>query len=385
MRRIFRHICETVFLGALALGAVSCEEEPVVPDPELIMVKNTVSSKKGSQFLTVVTPGAWTLSSDADWVQIIPDKGRGSSHSIALCYDANKEESGRKADIVLQAEGKEIVLTLTQSAFTPDETPEFNGEPNTRKGWMELPETLEDDGLNFFWHTMNISGYTGRNYSFYWDYADLVSHWVAYPLNTALRGSGSRSDAWSLDPLLPASKQPNVTSTYRGGWARGHQLPSADRLHAAANAATFYGTNITPQNYNFNGEIWARLEESVRNWSYKCDTLYVVTGCVVNERSSRTTDIDGKSVAIPVAYYKAVLSYSKSLEANGGYRGCAVYLDHNHPAGETVRRNHPSVMSIRDLENKLGINLFVNLPGAVGESAAAAVETEDPNTVSWWW
>ena len=42
-------------------------------------------------------------------------------------------------------------------------------------------------------------------------------------------------------------------------------------------------------------------------------------------------------------------------------------------------------MSIRDLENKLGINLFVNLPGAVGESAAAAVETEDPNTVSWWW
>lgn len=287
MRRIFRHICETVFLGALALGAVSCEEEPVVPDPELIMVKNTVSSKKGSQFLTVVTPGAWTLSSDADWVQIIPDKGRGSSHSIALCYDANKEESGRKATIVLQAEGKEIVLTLTQSAFTPDETPEFNGEPNTRKGWMELPETLEDDGLNFFWHTMNISGYTGRNYSFYWDYADLVSHWVAYPLNTALRGSGSRSDAWSLDPLLPASKQPNVTSTYRGGWARGHQLPSADRLHAAANAATFYGTNITPQNYNFNGEIWARLEESVRNWSYKCDTLYVVTGCVVNERSSR--------------------------------------------------------------------------------------------------
>ena len=385
MRRIFRHICETVFLGALALGAVSCEEEPVVPDPELIMVKNTVSSKKGSQFLTVVTPGAWTLSSDADWVQIIPDKGRGSSHSIALCYDANKEESGRKANIVLQAEGKEIVLTLTQSAFTPDETPEFNGEPRTRKGWMELPETLEDDGLNFFWHTMNISGYSGRNYSFYWDYADLVSHWVAYPLNTALRGSGSRSDAWSLDPLVPDSKQPNVTSTYRGGWARGHQLPSADRLHAAANAATFYGTNITPQNYNFNGEIWARLEESVRNWSYKCDTLYVVTGCVVNERSSRTTDIDGKSVAIPVAYYKAVLSYSKSLEANGGYRGCAVYLDHNHPAGETVRRNHPSVMSIRDLENKLGINLFVNLPGAVGESAAAAVETEDPNTVSWWW
>ena len=385
MRRIFRHICGAAFLGVLALGAVSCEEEPVVPDPELIMVKNTVSSRKGSQFLSVVTPGAWTLSSDADWVQIIPDKGRGSSHSIALCYDANKEDTGRKANIVLQAEGKEIVLTLHQNPPSHDDVPEFNGESNTHKGWMELPETLEDDGLNFFWHTMSISGYSGRNYSFYWDYSNLVSHWVAYPLNTALRGSGSRSDAWGLDPLLPASKQPNVTSAYRGGWARGHQLPSADRLNYTANVSTFYGTNMTPQDYNFNGGIWARLEESVRNWSFKSDTLYVVTGCVVNETSPRAKDIDGKSVAVPVAYYKAVLSYSKSLDANGGYRGCAVYLDHNHPYGETVKRNHSSVMSIRELENKLGINLFVNLPGAVGESAANAVETENPNTVSWWW
>ena len=123
----------------------------------------------------------------------------------------------------------------------------------------------------------------------------------------------------------------------------------------------------------------------MRNWSFKSDTLYVVTGCVVNETSTKTRDIDGKSVTVPVAYYKAVLSYSKSLDSNGGYRGCAVYLDHNHPYGETVKRNHSSVMSIRELENKLGINLFVNLPGAVGESAANAVETENPNTVSWWW
>ena len=385
MRRIFRHICGAVFLGVLALGAVSCEEEPIVPDPELIMAKNTVSSRKGSQFLTVVTPGAWTLSTDADWVQITPAKGRGSSHSIALCYDANKEESSRKANIVLQAEGKEVVLTLLQNAPSHDPVPEFNGESNTRKGWMELPETLEDDGLNFFWHNMTISGYTGRNYSFYWDYSNLVAHWVAYPLNAGLRGSGSRSDAWGYDPLVPASKQPNVTSTFRGGWARGHQIPSADRLNYSANVATFYGTNMTPQDYNFNGGIWARLEESVRNWAFKSDTLYVVTGCVVNEKSSWTKDIDGKSVAVPVAYYKAVLSYSKSLASNGGYRGCAVYLPHTTPAAETVTKNHSSVMSIRDLENKVGFNLFVNLPAAIGESAAAAVETENPNSVSWWW
>jgi len=385
MRRIFQHIFGAALLGVLALGAVSCEEEPFVPEPEMILLKPSVSSRKGSQFLEVYTPGRWELSTEADWIQIIPEKGKGDCRSIALCYDANKEKGARKADILMVSEGKTLKVTLRQNAPSDDPEPDINGGSSTRKGWMELPETREDDGLNFFWHTMTVGPYTGRNYSFYWDYTKLVAHWVAYPLNSGLRGSGSRSDAWGLDPLLPANKQPIVTSTFRGGWARGHQLPSADRLNASANVQTFYGTNMTPQNYNFNGEIWARLEDKVRSWSGRCDTLYVVTGCVVDGKVSYTTDIDGKAIAIPNAYYKAVLSYSASSAENGGYRGCAVYLEHTTSPSETVGKNHPSVMSIRQLENKLGIDLFVNLPKAVGEAKAAAVETENPNSVNWWW
>ena len=70
---------------------------------------------------------------------------------------------------------------------------------------------------------------------------------------------------------------------------------------------------------------------------------------------------------------------------NGGYRGCAVYLEHTHNPNETVARNHSSVMSIKDLEAKTGVNFFVNLPAAIGAEAAAAVEAENPNSVSWWW
>jgi endonuclease G len=386
MRRIFRHIFGAVFLGVLALGAVSCEEEPLPPTIELVLGEPSVSSRKGSQFLWVYAPGKWELSTDADWITITPSKGRGDNRAVAMMYAANTEEGPRSADIVLTTAEDEIrVVTLRQNAPSDDPEPEINGGSSTRKGWMELPETRVDDGLNVFWHNMTVGSYTGRNYSFYWDYSKLVSHWVAYPLNSGLRASGSRSDAWGLDPLLPAGKQPNVTSTYRGGWARGHQIPSADRLSYNANVQTFYGTNMTPQDYNFNGEIWARLEDKVRSWSTKCDTLYVVTGCVVDEAGSWTTDIDGKRIAIPVAYYKAVLSYSKTESANGGYRACGVYLPHSTPSTQTVGKNHSSVMSIRDLEKKLGYNLFVNLPGAIGAESAAAVETEDPNSVSWWW
>ena len=386
MRTRIHIVLGAVLLGILSLGLVSCQEEPIVMEPEFLLLKDAVSSRKGSQFLEVWNvPGKWTITSDADWIQIIPDHGRGDSRAIALCYDANTGEGPRQADIQLLAEGKTFVVTLHQNAPSDDPEPEINGGSATRKGWMELPETRVDDGMNVFWHNMTVGNFTGRNYSFYWDYTRLVAHWVAYPLNSGLRASGSRSEAWGLDPLLPKSRQPNVTSTFRGGWARGHQIPSADRLSYNANVQTFYGTNMTPQDYNFNGEIWARLEDKVRSWSGKCDTLYVVTGCVVNEKSSYTTDIDGKAVAIPVAYYKAVLSYSKTTSENGGYRGCAVYLEHSTPPSQTVARNHASVMSIRDLEQKLGYNLFVNLPAAVGDETAAAVETENPNSVNWWW
>lgn len=380
-------ILGTVLLAALSLGTVSCKkDQPVTPDPILTLGKDQVLSGKGSQFVTVKAAGAWTLSADASWVRFTPSSGTGNSSDIILQYDANAGTAARTADITLSCGGKTTVASLRQNAPSEDPQPETDSGTSTKRRWMELPETKDNDGLYFYTHDMTVGSKNIRNYSFYWDEKALVARWVAYPLNTALRGSGNRSEAWGLDPLLPASKQPTVTSTFRGGWTRGHQIPSADRLNYAANVATFYGTNMTPQEYNFNGEIWARLEGTVRGWAGRCDTLYVVTGCVVKGSTTKATDVDGKSITVPVAYYKAVLAYSKSNAANGGYRGCAVYLNHDKAlAGQTVNKNHESVMSVRTLEEKLGIDLFVNLPAAVGNDAAEKIETENPAQVSWWW
>ena len=385
-RPLFR-ILGMALLTALSLGTVSChKEQPVTPDPILTLAKTGVLSGKGSQFVSVTAAGTWSLASDAAWVRFTPASGTGNSSDIILQYEANSGAIARTAEITLSCGGKTTIVSLRQNAPSEDPQPESHAGTSTKRRWMELPETKDNDGLYFYTHDMTVASKTIRNYSFYWDDKALVAHWVAYPLNTALRGSGSRSDAWGLDPFLPASKQPIVTSTFRGGWTRGHQIPSADRLNYSANVATFYGTNMTPQEYNFNGEIWARLEGSVRGWAGRCDTLYVVTGCVVKGSTEKAQDVDGKSITVPVAYYKAVLAYSKANTANGGYRGCAVYLPHDRAvAGQTVTKNHSSVMSVRALEEKLGINLFVNLPAAVGNDAAEKIETENPALVSWWW
>ena len=235
-----------------------------------------------------------------------------------------------------------------------------------------------------------------RNYSYYWDYDNLVAHWVAYPLNQGLIGSGGRSEAWgSLDPNLPQSMQPILYNSWGVGWLdRGHQIPSADRLNDGDNQATFYGTNMTPQiGGGFNRSIWKHLEEKVRSWCYKCDTLYVVTGCVVRDGSIEgkyntvggyVNDNNDKRVAVPTAYYKAVLRYSKqsSSYGYGGYCGAAIYLEHRQYSSFSITSS--MLISIDELEDIIGMDLFVNLPKVIGEEMSAKVEAQDPQKVGIW-
>lgn len=115
--------------------------------------------------------------------------------------------------------------------------------------WMELPEV--SDASSLYALSMHMEGRTQRNYSFLWNEESLTADWVAYPLC-------------------------NGNSGY---YSRGHQIPSADRRAYRANVQTFYGTNMTPQDENLNGGIWGSLENKVRVWASRCDTLYVVSGC----------------------------------------------------------------------------------------------------------
>ena len=41
---------------------------------------------------------------------------------------------------------------------------------------------------------------------------------------------------------------------------------------------TFYTSNISPQDHDFNSGIWNRLEQKTRYWADKYNDIYVVTG-----------------------------------------------------------------------------------------------------------
>ena len=250
---------------------------------------------------------------------------------------------------------------------------------STTAGWLELPATSAGDKQDLLIHSVPDGN---RNYAAYWDYDNLVASWVAYPLCATNIGSGGRTDSFSLDPLLSRDKQPYLPKPYQEGNAgmydRGHQIPSADRLDWRVNLETFFSTNMTPQDNGLNSEAWGTLENKVRAWARNSatDTLYVVTGCTgADVKTKYVLDYEGKHVAIPAGYYKALLRLSKDKE----YMALGIYFDNAANNAASIRKD--MVMSIDDLEKKVGVDFFVNLPDDVEKS----VEAQNPAEVSWWW
>ena len=392
MRNIFRL---SAFLMLLSL-AVSCD--PLGDKDEdgiSVSLRNSSAGKAaGSTFVVVKASGEWTLSIDfgeaEPWANFGAEgtemtvSGKGNKGNVILNYEQNASGAERTLRLVLVSGSSEVSCTFIQDAVEPSDPTEVTKDGGYADaspfGWLELPETKSGDGLKYIWHNMTVNSRQQRNYSLYWSQDDYLSIWVAYPLNSGLTGSGSRPkpEPWAFDPFMPSSLQPSVVygGYGRSGYDRGHQIPSADRYIGNSNAQTYYATNVTPQLSGFNQEIWVSLENQVRDWSKKADTLYVVTGCIVGSGCKSLTDRGGHSVTIPSSYYKAMLRYS----ATSGYSGCAVWLNHVARTGSISRSD---MMSIDALEEKLGIDLFVNLPKKVGEAKAAEIEAKAPSENVW--
>lgn len=392
MTRYFRYLIYSVIaLSALSLS--SCEE---LDDGEFSvyvrMDGEKLSGKGGSAFVVVTSSVDWNLALEPNgdsgvWGALNQYSGSGSKSNIIFTYEENTAEEERSIVVVLTSRTghKEARCTVVQGipqaggGETPNPpVPPVGIQSDPVPGWLELPLMSEEKNLYFLTHyqTFPSTGTTLRSWSCRYDTDALVSHWVAYPMNATTIGSGSRTDKWGLDPKVPRELQAVLYSGYKGGYDRGHQLPSADLLNYEANVTTFYGTNMTPQLGTLNQNVWANLESKVRDWARAFDTLYVVTGCVIEGSTKVAYDNDGKAVTVPVGYYKALLGYKKNgtvgiTPTTGGYTSIAFYFDHAGYSGSYMDK----AMTVDALEEKVGEDFFVNLPGKIGNDLAGRVES----------
>jgi endonuclease G len=240
----------------------------------------------------------------------------------------------------------------------------------------------EGDDMHLVTHHATMQGRRQRNYTCFYDADTYVSYWVAYPLCASHISTG-REEVWGYDEKVPVEEQTSVKKGYgasiptanypKNFYARGHQIPNADRNAVPEMMAqTYFSTNMTPQIQNgMNGGLWAKLEEAVRNETPVSDTLYVITGSTFRVRGDEEIKTivnknDGKTLPVPNYYWKAALKVRRTESGLSEAVTIGFWVPHDDLKG----RNYTEfAVPVDSLEALTGFDLFVNLPDKM-ETAA---------------
>ncbi len=289
-----------------------------------------------------------------------------------------------------------LCLTVVSSCSKDDDAGEGGGVPDVMYdfigeeaisiagGNIEVP-AIEDRTM-YVVHSTHRFGVT---YSLEWDKDRKTQKWAAYTLtptnNTKGWGRGSwngylwKGVVWSGDPfqedsIIPGSYRTSL-SDYRGsGYDRGHIVNSQDRLMSENhNGQTFYLSNIQPQKREFNGGIWLTLENKVHDLGTSLRgqaALYVVKGGTTKSTAKCPKPFKDRSMGsrnIPVPQYFWMAVVRKNFY--GEYAGEAYWTNHDNPTWYEA-------ITIDELEERLGFDLFHNLPGSDAGGLEHEVESK---------
>lgn len=355
-----------------------------IPNEIYFNVGETVSHTTTYQFLSVTSDEAWSLEVEyllpedhTDWCTLSATSGEGNAN-IVMNFGKNTLSEERSLRIIATFPREVLEITFTQRSEQTQSV-----EDSKLPTWLELPTFAADNDRYYFSkHMLPSKNNKERSFSLFYDSDMFLPLWVAYPLCRGnISGSGNRVDDWGIfDPNIPQEKQLYMKSSYNGYYDRGHMLPSASRLGSNNdNRQTFYPTNMTPQYSQLNQKKWSNIENQVRDWANSCDTLYVVTGAVLqtvggNEAINYTfcKSDSNKDVAIPNYYYKALLQYRKS---GGTYQAMAIWVPHVGASGSATMED---IITIDRLEELTGLDFFHNL----SDDVEAAVE-QNVNPTYW--
>lgn len=287
----------------------------------------------------------------------------------------------------------EYVVT-DQTEERPNDNVNANtGYDNVSVTGYEIPH-LNDQNV-YADHYVTMDGVQILNYALEWDNTKRHANWVAFTFDTTTSADNvKRTDAWSVDPKLPAEMQVQESDHKNDGFDKGHLCASEDRVYLKeANEQTFYYSNMSPQLKDFNGGFWRKLETRVQTWGRSTadgvyDKVYVTKGGTLNKLlknfkgttvngGTPTTDANGFTIhglACPEYYYMAVLSQKDDV-----FHAIAFLVPHKegmteNPSSDELKEY---VVSVDKLEEETGIDFFCNLPDVLENEVEAACNLND--------
>jgi len=143
--------------------------------------------------------------------------------------------------------------------------------------------------------------------------------WVAYELTKASIKLPNVKRAKNFKPDYSVDTGSAFHRDYsHSGYTRGHLAPAGDMAFSIeAMQESFFMSNMSPQLEAFNGGVWRELEETVRDWAYDNDRIFVVTGPILKEGIKKRIGDNG--VGVPHRFFKLVLDISGKEKKGLGF------------------------------------------------------------------
>lgn len=179
-----------------------------------------------------------------------------------------------------------------------------------------------------------------------------LAEWVAYELTreSLVVPNVGRTDWYTEDSMVKTGSA-NYHDYKGSGYSRGHLAPAGDMaFNQEAMEASFHMSNITPQKRRFNTGIWKELEENIRDWAFKNDRLFIVTGPVLDK--SNYQRIGQNEVAVPDRYYKVV------LDANDPEIKAVGFIIPNRVSKQPLS---DFMVTVDDVEQVTGLDFYADL------------------------
>jgi endonuclease G len=180
------------------------------------------------------------------------------------------------------------------------------------------------------------------------------AEWVAYELKKGRYGNQDYQRPFFIEDPKVKTGSADWRNYKNSGYDKGHLCAAGDmKFSKAAFEETFYTSNISPQDREFNSGIWNRLEQKTRYWANKYDGIYVVTGGVLKDNLET---IGKEDVAVPDYFYKVLLNKN-----NGNYKMIAFLM----PNEDSEKGLYEFVVSVDEIEKLTGINFFPKLEDSI--------------------
>lgn len=208
------------------------------------------------------------------------------------------------------------------------------------------------DNFDFLPTSTTRDIYKHISYTFSYSEAHEQSEWVAYYLDSRdITNTNFERPFFEQDPLVE-TESADWRNYKKSGYDKGHLCPAGDRKKSFDDyTETFFTSNISPQEHEFNSGVWNRLEEKVRYWAIKSDGLYLVTGGVL---SDNLKTIGKEDVSVPNYFYKVLL-------AKDGSKMIGFLVPHEN----SNKPLYEFVVSVDEIEKMTGIDFYPNLEDTI--------------------